>query len=103
VPSGLSFSASPDTLTFNLSSVSSSGSAANAINFNPSSSYSWMFATSSSAITGFNASDFNLVTSGFSNGTGGGTSTSTSSSSSGGTATGSSSGGTTTTTGDAGH
>jgi fibronectin-binding autotransporter adhesin len=73
VPSGLSFSASPDTLTFNLSSVTSSGSAANAINFNPSTSYSWMFATSSSPITGFNASDFNLVTSGFSNSTGGGT------------------------------
>jgi autotransporter-associated beta strand protein len=73
VPSGLSFSASPDTLTFNLSSVASSGAPANAINFNSSSSYSWMFATSSSTITGFNASDFNLVTSGFSNSTGGGT------------------------------
>ena len=73
VPSGLTFSASPATLTFNLSSVSASGSLANAINFNSSSSYSWMFATSSSAITGFNAIDFNLVTSGFSNSTGGGT------------------------------
>jgi autotransporter-associated beta strand protein len=72
VPSGLSFSASPETLTFNLNSVTSSGSPANAINFNPSSSYSWMFATSSSTITGFNASDFNIVTSGFSNSTGGG-------------------------------
>jgi hypothetical protein len=73
VPSGLSFSASPGTLTFNLDSVTSSGSAANALNFNPSRSYSWMFATSSSSISGFSASDFNLVTSGFSNGTGGGT------------------------------
>jgi fibronectin-binding autotransporter adhesin len=73
VPSGLSFSASLDSLTFNLNSVSSSGTAANAINFNSSSSYSWMFATSSSTIAGFNASDFNLVTSGFSNSTGGGT------------------------------
>jgi fibronectin-binding autotransporter adhesin len=73
VPSGLSFSASLGALTFNLDSVTSSGSAANAINFNSSSSYSWMFATSSSTIMGFNASDFNLVTSGFSNGTGGGT------------------------------
>jgi fibronectin-binding autotransporter adhesin len=72
VPSGLSFSASPGTLTFNLNSVTSVGELANAINFNSSSSYSWMFATSSSAIAGFSASDFNLVTSGFSNGTGGG-------------------------------
>jgi autotransporter-associated beta strand protein len=72
VPSGLSFSASPGTLTFDLNSVTSSGSLANAVNFNPSSSYSWMFATSSSTITGFDASDFNLVTSGFSNSTGGG-------------------------------
>jgi hypothetical protein len=72
VPSGLSFSASPDALTFNLNSVASSGSPANAINFNSSSGYSWMFATSSSAITGFNASDFSIVTSGFSNSTGGG-------------------------------
>jgi autotransporter-associated beta strand protein len=73
VPTGLSFSASPGGLTFNLNSVTSSGSPANAINFNPSSSYAWMFATSSSTITGFSASDFNLVTSGFSNGTAGGT------------------------------
>jgi len=73
VPSGLSFSASPGTLTFNLNSVTSTGSAANAINFNSSSSYSWMFATSSSAITGFIASDFDVVTSGFSNNTFGGT------------------------------
>jgi autotransporter-associated beta strand protein len=72
VPSGLSFSASPGSLTFNLNSVTSSGSAANAINFNSSSSYSWMFAASSSTITGFSASDFNIVTSGFTNGTGGG-------------------------------
>jgi MYXO-CTERM domain-containing protein len=73
VPSGLSFTASPGTLTFNLNSVTSSGSPANAINFNSSSSYSWMFAASSSTISGFNPSDFNIVTSGFSNATGGGT------------------------------
>jgi autotransporter-associated beta strand protein len=73
VPSGLSFSASAGTLTFNLNSVTSSGSPANAINFNSSSSYSWMFATSSSTITGFNAGDFNIVTSGFLNSAGGGT------------------------------
>jgi hypothetical protein len=52
--------------------VTSVGELANAINFNPASSYSWMFATSSSPITGFSASDFNLVTTGFSNSTGGG-------------------------------
>jgi len=73
VPSNLSFTASPGSLTFNLTSVTSTGGLANSINFNPSMSYSWMFATSSSAITGFSASDFNLVTSGFSNSTGGGT------------------------------
>ena len=72
VPSGLNFTAYPGTLTIDLNTVTSSGIAANAINFNPSSSYSWMFATSSSAITGFSASDFNFVTSGFSNSTGGG-------------------------------
>jgi len=52
--------------------VTSSGAPASAINFNSGSSYSWMFATSSTAITGFNAGAFNLVTSGFSNSTGSG-------------------------------
>jgi fibronectin-binding autotransporter adhesin len=69
---GLNLSASASSLTFDLVSVTSSGAPASAINFNSGSSYSWMFATSSTAITGFNAGAFNLVTSGFSNSTGSG-------------------------------
>ena len=69
---GLSLTASANTLTFNLVSIDSSGNPAAAINFNPANSYSWMFATSSTAITGFSASDFHLVTGGFSNSTAGG-------------------------------
>jgi len=70
---GLSLTASPNGITFNLVSVNSSGNPASAINFNPSSSYSWMFATSSSAISGFSPNQFNLVLLGFSNPTNGGT------------------------------
>lgn len=69
---GLNLTASPNTLTFDLVSINASGGAAPAINFNSGLSYSWTFATSPSAITGFNASQFNLVTSGFANSTGGG-------------------------------
>jgi len=64
--------ATANSITFNIVSVDGSGNAANAINFNPATSYSWMFAASSSPITGFNAGDFHLVTSGFTNATGGG-------------------------------
>jgi hypothetical protein len=63
--------ATANSITFNVVSVNSTGQAANALNFNPASSYSWTFATSTS-ITSFNAADFNIITSGFSNGTGGG-------------------------------
>jgi fibronectin-binding autotransporter adhesin len=69
---GLTLSSSANSLNFNLVSVNSTGNPANAINFNSGSSYQWMFATSSTAITGFNAGAFNLVTSGFSNSTGSG-------------------------------
>jgi len=69
---GLSLTASANTITFNLVSVDSSGNSAAAINFNPANSYSWMFATSSTAVTGFSAGDFHLVTTGFSNSTAGG-------------------------------
>jgi autotransporter-associated beta strand protein len=65
--------ATPGSITFNLSSINSAGGSANAINFNAGNSYSWMFATTPTTIAGFNANDFNLVTSGFTNGTGGGT------------------------------
>jgi len=64
--------ATPGSITFNLSSINASGGSANAINFNAGNSYSWMFATTPTIIAGFNANDFNLVTSGFTNGTGGG-------------------------------
>ena len=70
---GLALTASPNSITFNLVSIDSSGNPASAINFNSSNSYSWMFATSSSAITGFNPNQFNLITTGFSNPTNGGT------------------------------
>ena len=64
---GLSLTASTGTITFKLISIDSGGNAANATN-----SYSWMFASSSSAISGFDPSDFSLNTSGFSNATNGG-------------------------------
>jgi autotransporter-associated beta strand protein len=69
---GLSLTAGANTFTFNLVSVDASGNSAAALNFNPANPYSWMFAASSSAITGFNANEFNLITTGFSNSTAGG-------------------------------
>jgi hypothetical protein len=60
-------------ITFDLLSVNASANPAAAINFNPAMSYIWKFAASGSAITGFSASQFNLVTKGFSNSTAGGT------------------------------
>ena len=53
--------------------MNSSGNPAAAINFNPANAYAWKFAASGSAIAGFSASQFNLVTMGFSNSTAGGT------------------------------
>ena len=67
VTGGLTLTASANTITFNIVSTDSSGNAANAMNFSSGSSYSWMFATSSSAITTFNPNQFNLVTGGFTN------------------------------------
>jgi autotransporter-associated beta strand protein len=69
---GLNLTASANTITFNLVSTNSTGGAAAAINFNSAIPYSWTFASSSSAITGFNPNQFNLVSS-FINGTNGGT------------------------------
>ncbi len=65
---GMDFTgATANSITFNVVSVDNTGQSANAIHFNPASSYSWTFATSPTAITGFNASDFNIITSGFTN------------------------------------
>jgi autotransporter-associated beta strand protein len=69
---GLNLTAAANTITFNLVSVDASGNPTAAINFNPASPYSWMFATSATAITGFNANQINLITTGFANGTAGG-------------------------------
>jgi fibronectin-binding autotransporter adhesin len=69
---GLSFTAAADTINFNLASIDGIGGSAPALNFNSGNSYSWKFATSTLAITGFNPGQFNVVTSGFLNGTGGG-------------------------------
>ena len=63
--------ATANSITFNVVSANSTGGSAPTLNFNPASSYSWTFANASS-ITGFNAADFNIITSGFTNSTGGG-------------------------------
>ncbi len=65
---GMDFTgATANSITFNIVSGDSSGNPANTIHFNPASSYSWTFATSPTAITGFSAGDFNIITSGFTN------------------------------------
>jgi autotransporter-associated beta strand protein len=69
---GLTLSAAPGSLTFELLSTDASGNAAPATNFSALSSYSWKFATSTSAIAGFSASEFNLDALGFANATNGG-------------------------------
>lgn len=70
---GLNLTASANTLTFNIVSTDNLGNAANAINFNSGNAYSWKFMTSPTfAITGFNPGQFNIITSGFLNATGGG-------------------------------
>jgi hypothetical protein len=70
---GMNFSgAAANSITFNVVSVNNTGGSAATLNFNPATSYSWTFATSPTAITGFNSADFNIITSGFSNSTGGG-------------------------------
>jgi autotransporter-associated beta strand protein len=69
---GLNLTASAGMITFDLLSVNASGNPAAAINFNPANAYAWKFAASGSAIAGFSASQFNLVTTGFNNSTAGG-------------------------------
>ncbi len=69
----LALTASANTITFNLVSIDGSNNSANAINFNPANSYSWIFASSpNSLITGFNSNQFHLVN-GFTNNLAGGT------------------------------
>jgi autotransporter-associated beta strand protein len=70
---GLNLTASNNTITFDIVSTNSSGTSANALNFNSGNPYSWMFASSPTTITGFNALQFNLVSAAFTNSTGGGT------------------------------
>ncbi len=73
--SSLDLTASPSSITFSVSSRRTPrGMQRWRQNFNPSTPYSWMFATSSS-LTGFNSgsSQFDLDTSGFANNTFGGT------------------------------
>jgi autotransporter-associated beta strand protein len=73
-PGGLTLTASPNTITFNIVSTDASGNPTNAINFNPATAYFWTFATSLSPINGFNSNQFNLISSGtFLNSTAGGT------------------------------
>jgi fibronectin-binding autotransporter adhesin len=69
---GLDFTATANSITFNVVTTNAVGTAANALNFNPATPYSWMFTTSTAAITGFNPNEFNIVQSGFLNATGGG-------------------------------
>jgi autotransporter-associated beta strand protein len=69
---GLTLTAATQTLTFNLLSIDANGNAAPS-NFQSGTAYSWMFATSTTPIVGFTASQFQLVTSGFLNNTNGGT------------------------------
>jgi fibronectin-binding autotransporter adhesin len=69
--SSLILSASANSITFNIVSTDAAGNAANAINFNSATPYSWTFASSSTAIVGtFDPTAFNLITSGFTNSTG---------------------------------
>jgi autotransporter-associated beta strand protein len=69
---GLHLTASSNMITFNLGTINSSGGPASAVNFNPAIPYSWTFASSTNAISGFLPSQFNLNMSGFMNGIAGG-------------------------------
>jgi autotransporter-associated beta strand protein len=69
---GLNLTASPNTINLDVFTINSVGAAAPAINFNLTNAYSWTFATSTSPIVGFNANQFNVLTTGFLNGTGAG-------------------------------
>ena len=71
----LNMTASAGSLAFNVITINASGAPAMAVNFNSGNSYSWMFASSSSAISGFlpGGTQFNILTAGFMNPTNGGT------------------------------
>ena len=68
---GLNITAGAGSLSFNLFSTDINGNSANAINFNPASSYTWTFLLASPSVTGFNTNEFNINTAGFTNGGGG--------------------------------
>ncbi len=53
--------------TIDISTLTLANVAGNAANFNDSTGYTWTIATTTGGITGFDASAFNLITSGFSN------------------------------------
>jgi autotransporter-associated beta strand protein len=67
--------AAASSLAFNVNTINASGIPAMAVNFNSGNSYSWMFGSSTSAISGFLAggAQFNILTGGFQNPTNGGT------------------------------
>jgi fibronectin-binding autotransporter adhesin len=69
---GLSLTASANSVNLDVFTINSTGGAAPAVNFNFNNPYSWTFATSTSPIAGFNANQFNVLTTGFLNGTGAG-------------------------------
>ncbi len=68
----LNITATARTFSFNVNTIDAFGNPAAALNFNSATSYSWKFATATNPIVGFNASDFNINTSGFTNATNGG-------------------------------
>lgn len=69
---GLTLTAAPNSLTFNLISIDANGNAAPS-NFQSGTPYSWMFATSTTPIVGFTGTQFQLVLTGFLNNSNGGT------------------------------
>jgi len=71
----LNMTAGAGSLAFNVNTINASGAPAMAVNFSSGNSYSWMFASSSSAISGFlpGGTQFNILTAGFMNPTNGGT------------------------------
>jgi fibronectin-binding autotransporter adhesin len=66
---GLHMAGGPNTINLDVFTINSTGAPAPAINFNMANTYAWTFATSTSAITGFNVNQFNVNTVGFLNGT----------------------------------
>ena len=64
----LALTAASNTITFNVVFLNADGVDGTPANFSPTSAYSWTFATSSNAITGFDPNQFHLVTAGASSG-----------------------------------